>query len=95
MLADDCAPAHAAALTESLGYAHGHADEIRRMFVAGNVDSDRAAQLVQATHNAILAALDSLYELDDVQQQIDMREAMRGLSDEELFTALTAPLPDS
>ncbi|MFC9285344.1 hypothetical protein [Streptomyces sp. NPDC057052] len=91
MLADDCAPTHAEDLTESLGYAHGYANEIRRMLAAGTVNSDRAAQLVQATRDVILAALDSLYELDDVQQEIDARESIQTLSDEELFSALTAP----
>ncbi|MFJ1731125.1 hypothetical protein [Streptomyces sp. NPDC088254] len=91
MLADDCAPSHAESLTQSFGYAHGYADEIRRMLAEGKPDSERAAQLVQAIHDVILAALDDLYELDDVQQEMDVIEEMQGLTDEELFSAITCP----
>ncbi|MFI5567283.1 hypothetical protein ACIA6T_07935 [Streptomyces sp. NPDC051740] len=90
MLADDCAPAHADSLTQSLSYAHGYADEVTRMLAAGNVDSDRAAQLVQALKDMILSATDDLYALDDVQQEIDAREHMRKMGDEELFLAITS-----
>jgi hypothetical protein len=91
MLADESAPSHAESLTQSLGYAHGYADEIRSMLVEGNADSERAAQLVQAIHDVILAALDDLYELDDVQQLADAVEEMQGMPDGELFRAITAP----
>ncbi|MFJ1972393.1 hypothetical protein ACIO93_27340 [Streptomyces sp. NPDC087903] len=91
MLADECAPSHAESLTQSLGYAHGYADEIRHMLDEGNLDSERAAQLVQAIHNMILVALDDLYELDDIQQEMDAVEEMQGLTDEELFSAITCP----
>ncbi|MEU1709868.1 hypothetical protein ABZ478_31620 [Streptomyces sp. NPDC005706] len=91
MLADNDAPQHAEALTQALGYAQGYAEELRRMVDSGNADQHRAARLVQATHDVILAALDSLYELDDVQQAIDARERMRELSSEELYRALSKP----
>ncbi|MEV0139347.1 hypothetical protein [Streptomyces globisporus] len=90
MLADDCAPAHAESLTQSLSYARGYADEITRMLAAGNVDSDSAAQLVQAINGMLLSAIDDLYALDDVQQEIDARESIHKMADEELFLAITS-----
>jgi hypothetical protein len=61
------------------------------MLAGGDVDSDRTATLVQAIHDVLLAALDDLYELDDVQQEMDAIEEMQGLTDEELFSLITAP----
>ncbi|MCT9109208.1 hypothetical protein N4G69_26970 [Streptomyces mirabilis] len=91
MLADDSAPSHAESLTQCLGYARDYAEEIRRMLAEGKPDSDRGAQLVQAIHDVLLAALDDLYELDDVQQEMDAVEEMQGLTDEQLFSAITCP----
>ncbi|MEU1510909.1 hypothetical protein ABZ490_01940 [Streptomyces sp. NPDC005811] len=91
MLADDCAPSHAESLAESLKYAHGYADELRLMLAEGKPDADRAAQLVQAIRNMLCAAEDELDPLDDVQQEIDAVAAIHGLSDAELFSAITTP----
>ncbi|MFJ8720953.1 hypothetical protein [Streptomyces sp. NPDC093269] len=95
MLADDCAPSHAVSLAESLSYAHSYADSLTRMLAEEKPDPDRAAQLIQAIGNMILVALDDLYELDDVQQTIDAEAAMQGISDAQLFSAITdTPTPD-
>ncbi|MGW3739839.1 hypothetical protein ACWD62_04320 [Streptomyces sp. NPDC005146] len=91
MLADDSAPERAASLVEAFGYARQYAEELNALRDAESINHDRASQLVQAMVNVSLAALDDLYELDDVQQEIDARDAMRGLSDEELFEALSSP----
>ncbi|MET7976713.1 hypothetical protein ABZW44_27445 [Streptomyces mirabilis] len=91
MLADDSAPSHAESLAQSLGYARDYAEELRRMLAEGKPDFDRGAQLVQAIRNMLLAASDSLDELDDVQQEMDAVEEMQGLTDEELFSAITCP----
>ncbi|WP_327240438.1 hypothetical protein OG243_33275 [Streptomyces sp. NBC_01318] len=89
MLADECAPSHAESLTQSLGYARRYAIEIQRMLAEGNVNPEWAARLVQAIRNMILAALDDLDVLDDVQQEIDAVREMQSLTDEELFRALS------
>ncbi|MEU2605933.1 hypothetical protein [Streptomyces albus] len=89
MLADDSAPAHADTLAECLSNAHAYAEVIRRMLADGKPDADRAAHLVQAIHNVILVALESLYELDDVQQAIDAADAIQGLTDAELYQVIT------
>jgi hypothetical protein len=89
MLADDCAPSYAASLTESLRYALGYADELSAILAEDNPDADRAAQLVQSIRNMLCAAEDELDPLDDVQQEIDAVAAIHGLSDSELFSAIT------
>ncbi|MET8693188.1 hypothetical protein ABZV65_11675 [Streptomyces bauhiniae] len=92
MLADESAPQHAKALAESLGYAQGYAEELRRMLDGkASVDHDRACQLVQAIRSTILAASDDLDELDDVQQEIDAASALHAATDGELFSALGPP----
>jgi len=91
MLADDCAPSHAEALTQSLRYALTYADELHAMLAEGNPDADRAARLVHAIRNMLCAAEDELDPLDDVQQNIDAVAAIHGLSDAELFSAITDP----
>jgi hypothetical protein len=89
MLADDCAPSHAESLTQSLRYALTYADELRAMLADGNADPEKAAHLVQAIRNMLCAAEDDLDPLDDVQQNIDAVAAIHGLSDAELFSAIT------
>ncbi|MEU8878581.1 hypothetical protein [Streptomyces hydrogenans] len=89
MLADDCAPSHAEALAQSLRYALAHADELSAVLSDGNADPEKAACLVQAIRNMLCAAEDELDPLDDVQQEIDTVAAIRGLSDGELFSAIT------
>jgi len=89
MLADDCAASHTASLTESLRYANGYAEELHRMLGEGTRDPERAATLVMALRNMLAAAEDALDPLDDVQQQIDAVAAIHGLSDVELFSAIT------
>ncbi|MEV7234267.1 hypothetical protein AB0N06_09820 [Streptomyces sp. NPDC051020] len=93
MLSDDCAPSRAESLAQSLSYAHGYAEELRLMLAEGKPDADKAARLVQAIRNMMLATLDDLYELDDVQQEIDAVGAIRGLSDAQLFSAITDTPP--
>ncbi|MFE4417696.1 hypothetical protein [Streptomyces sp. NPDC056817] len=89
MLADIDAPAHAESLVQCLSHAHSYADEIRRMLAEGRPDSDRAAILVQAIRNMLCAAEDDLDALDDVQVQLDAVAAIHGLSDVDLFGAIT------
>jgi hypothetical protein len=89
MLADDCAPSHAEALAQSLRYALGYADELSTMLTVGDTGPERAARLVQAIRNMLCAAEDELDPLDDVQQEIDAVAAIHGLSDTELFSAIT------
>ncbi|MFD5191338.1 hypothetical protein ACFWMU_24890 [Streptomyces sp. NPDC058357] len=91
MLADESAPRRAASLAEAFGYARQYADELNAILSAQRINHGRASQLVQAIHNVVLAALDDLYELDDVQQEMDARDAIQALSDEELFKALVTP----
>ncbi|MER6528129.1 hypothetical protein [Streptomyces sp. NPDC001508] len=89
MIADECAPSHAESLTQSLRYALSYADELRAMLADGNPDPEKAARLVQAIRNMLCSAEDELDPLDDVQQNIDAVAAIHGLSDAELFRALT------
>ncbi|MGW0814959.1 hypothetical protein ACWD00_17155 [Streptomyces viridiviolaceus] len=89
MLADECAPSHAEALAQSLRYALTHAEELSRMLADGNADPEKAAHLVQAIRNMLCSAEDELDPLDDVQQNIDAMVAIQGLSDVELFSAIT------
>ncbi|MFJ7334041.1 hypothetical protein ACIQUU_12420 [Streptomyces sp. NPDC101116] len=89
MLADDCAPSHAEALAQSLRYAHGYADELRLMLADGTADPEKAARLVHAIRNMLCSAEDELDPLDDVQQNLDAVAAIHGLSDAELFSAIT------
>ncbi|WP_030677839.1 hypothetical protein [Streptomyces rimosus] len=89
MLADDCAPSHAESLTQSLRYAHGYADELRLMLADGNADPEKATRLVHAIRNMLCSAEDELDPLDDVQQNLDAAAAIHGLSDAELFSAIT------
>ncbi|MFZ4300995.1 hypothetical protein ACOZE3_24155 [Streptomyces cinereoruber] len=89
MLADDCAPSHAEALAESLRYAIAYADELSAILSDGNADPERAARLVQAIRNMLCSAEDELEPLDDVQQGIDAVATIRGLSDAELYRAIT------
>ncbi|MFE9050371.1 hypothetical protein [Streptomyces rubiginosohelvolus] len=89
MLADDCAPSHAEALTQSLRYALAYADELSGILAGGNADPEKAARLVQAVRNMLCAAEDELDPLDDVQQEIDAVAAIQGLSDAQLFSAIT------
>ncbi|MFB9465364.1 hypothetical protein [Streptomyces cinereospinus] len=89
MLADDCAPSHAASLAESLRYGLSYADELSAMLAEGKPDAERAAVLVQSIRNMLCAAEDELDALDDVQQEIDAVAAIHGLTDAELFSAIT------
>ncbi|OKK02739.1 hypothetical protein AMK26_24455 [Streptomyces sp. CB03234] len=89
MLADECAPSHAESLTQSLRYALTYADELRAMLADGRPDPEKAAHLVQAIRNMLCASEDELDPLDDVQQEIDAVAAIHGLSDVELFSAIT------
>ncbi|MET8474342.1 hypothetical protein ABZY90_11215 [Streptomyces sp. NPDC006422] len=91
MLADESAPGRAASLAETFGYARQYAKELSAILATSRIDHDRAHRLVQAMHNTVLAALDAIHELDDVQQEIDARDTMQALSDEELFKALSIP----
>jgi hypothetical protein len=89
VLADDYAPSHAESLAQSLRYALTYADELRAMLADGNADPEKAAHLVQAIRNMLCSAEDELDPLDDVQQEIDAVAAIHGLSDAELFSAIT------
>ena len=89
MLADDCAPSHAESLAQSLRYALTYADELRAMLASGSPGPEKAARLVHAVRNMLCAAEDELDPLEDVQQNIDAVAAIHGLSDAELFSAIT------
>uniref|UniRef100_A0AAU2VZW5 Uncharacterized protein n=1 Tax=Streptomyces sp. NBC_00008 TaxID=2903610 RepID=A0AAU2VZW5_9ACTN len=89
MLADDCAPSHTESLAQSLRYALTYAAELSAMLADGNADPEKAAHLVQAIRNMLCAAEDELGPLDDVQKEIDAVAAIHGLSDVELFSAIT------
>ncbi|MEU2669941.1 hypothetical protein ABZ622_13915 [Streptomyces sp. NPDC007164] len=91
MLADPDAPQRATSLADAFGYARQYAEELRAILAAGQIDHERTHRLVQAMHNTVLAALDDIHELDDVQQEIDATDAIQALSDEELFKALVTP----
>ncbi|MGC2997541.1 hypothetical protein ACPF8X_03825 [Streptomyces sp. G35A] len=91
MLADDCAPHHAASLANTLSYAHSYAKSLSAMLAEGKPDPEKAARLVQALRNMLCAAEDDLDPLDDVQQELDATEAIQGLPDVELFRAITEP----
>ncbi|MGY3204310.1 hypothetical protein [Streptomyces sp. TE5632] len=93
MLSDDCAPSHAASLVEALSYARTYSEDIRRMLEEGKPDPEKAARLVQAIRNMLCAAEDELDQLDDVQTELDAGAAIHGLSDAELFRALTSGNP--
>ncbi|MFE7954288.1 hypothetical protein [Streptomyces sp. NPDC057413] len=89
MIADDCAPSHAESLAECLTYAHDYADELRRILAEGKPDPERAARLVQAIRDMLCAAEDELDALDDSQEVMDGISVIRGLSDAELYRAIT------
>jgi len=89
VLADDCAPSHAESLTQSLRYALTYADELRLALAEGKADPDKAADLVQGIRNMLCAAEDELDALDDTQRVIDAVAAIQGLSDADLFRAIT------
>ncbi|MEV0480064.1 hypothetical protein AB0I69_05495 [Streptomyces sp. NPDC050508] len=89
MLADGCAPSHAESLTQSLRYALTYAEELSVILAHGNANPERAAYLVQAIRNMLCSAEDEIDPLDDVQQEIDAVAAIHGLSDVELFSAIT------
>jgi hypothetical protein len=89
MLADDCAPQHAASLVEVLTFARGYAEDIQRMLAEGTPDAERGARLVQALRNMLCAAEDELDTLDDTQAELDAVAAIHGLSDADLFSATT------
>jgi Lon protease-like protein len=89
MLADDCAPSHAASLVEALRYARTYAEGLHAMLAEGKPDADKAARLVQALRNMLCTAEDELDALDDTQAQIDAAAAIHGLSDAALFSAIT------
>lgn len=89
MLADDSAPERVASLVDSLSYARTYSDEISRMLAEGKPDPEKAANLVQAVRNMLCAAEDALDTLDDTQAHIDAVAAIHGLSDADLFSAIT------
>ncbi|GLV74986.1 hypothetical protein ACH4VS_02395 [Streptomyces hygroscopicus] len=89
MLADHDSPSHAASLAEALSYASTYADAISRMLAEGKPDPDKAAHLVQAIRNMLCAAEDELDTLDDTQQIVDAVAEIQGLSDPQLFSAIT------
>ncbi|WP_432098600.1 hypothetical protein [Streptomyces sp. WAC 04229] len=91
MLADDCTPAHAVSLVQSLGYASEYAEELRGMLAEGSPDPERAARLVQALRNMLCDAEDHLDALDDTQAALDTATDMQRLSDVDLFRSLTEP----
>ena len=92
MLADDCAPRHAASLIEALGFARDHAESLSAM-LADKPDPENAARLVQAIRNMLCAADDELDSLDDTQAHSDAVQAMRRMTDAELYRAITEPTP--
>ncbi|MFC8998184.1 hypothetical protein ACFT7U_21055 [Streptomyces rochei] len=89
MLADDCAPSHATSLLEVLTYARTYSEDIQRMLEEGNPDPEKAGRLVQALRNMLCAAEDELDTLDDTQAELDAVAAIHGLSDADLFSAIT------
>ncbi|MEU0739347.1 hypothetical protein [Streptomyces sp. NPDC006134] len=95
MIADDCAPSHAESLAQCLTYARDYAEELRLMLAGRDVDSDRASRLVQAMREMLCVAENELAALDDTQEVTDAIADIRGLSDAELYRAITdAPPPN-
>lgn len=89
MLADDSAPERMASLVDSLSYAHDYAESLSRVLAEGKPDPVKAAYLVQAVRNMLCSAEDALDTLDDTQAHIDAVAAIHGLSDADLFSAIT------